>query len=84
VRLSRMPFKIGQNVIYLNTNTLPFPNEEFATKRPARIVSITNKNRYNIHLKNKNRTLNNVHEINLRSVGGKHRKPRSKTRKLRR
>jgi len=79
-----MPVKIGQNVIYLNTNSLPFPNEEFATKRPARIVSITNKNRYNIHLRNKNMTLNNVPEVNLRSVGGKRRKTRSKTRKLRR
>ena len=75
-------FTIGQNVIYLNTNTLPFPNEEFATKEPARIVKIKNSKRYTIHLKNKNTNLNNVPEVNLRSVGGR-RKTRSKTRKSR-
>ena len=72
-------FTIGQNVIYLNTNTLPFPNEEFATKEPARIVKIKNSKRYTIHLKNRNTNLNNVPEVNLRAVGG-----RRKTRKLRR
>lgn len=76
-------FQIGQNVIYLNTNSLPFPflNEEFATKEPARIVNV-NTNRYTIELKRKNETVNNVPEQFLRAVGGR-RKTRSKTRKSR-
>ena len=81
-------YTVGQKVIYLNTNSLPFPNEDFADKEIATILNVPLKNknssiqRYNIKLNSTGSVKRNIPETLLRGGRRKTRKHR-KTRKLR-
>lgn len=81
-------YTVGQKVIYLNTNSLPFPNEDFADKEPATILNVPLKNknssiqRYNITLNSTGNVKKNIPETLLRGGRRKTRKHR-KTRKVR-
>ena len=81
-------YTVGQKVTYLNMNSLPFPNDEFADKEAATILTVPSKNRinsvqrYNITLNSTGGVKRNIPETLLRGGRRKTRRAR-KTRKLR-